>query len=288
MTEADDTLSHSTTNEVAPGDSTNLEDLPLIVPRHEANTYQGGLFSSGSPATGTAKQIPSQSLIIGASPSNSSSQSVLKEKEQGPPHNGSGFSSGGRGFRPLIEVVSSDESIQSQEHCRPLTKSQHPLTESTVTKTNPPTSAPGQSHTHQPSSTGDKSVPPESLELGGVAQWAFTTNMTTPMSLQLPSPAAASGGLLIEEIEDDDFNVGQLPLTAAERAAINETNAALEKIKGRPVSELSEGERVWHLAASAGSTLEDRKEAELDDETKSRVRERLVKSGLSDKTSLKF
>lgn len=99
-----------------------------------------------------------------------------------------------------------------------------------------------------------------------------------------------SGGLLIEELtdddDDDDFNVGHLPLTADEQVAIAKTDAALERIKDRPISELSEEERVWQLAASAGSTLECG--AELDEETKTRLKERLTKTGLVDKTSLKF
>lgn len=107
----------------------------------------------------------------------------------------------------------------------------------------------------------------------------------------LPGSRLETGGLLIEEINDEeDFNIGRLPLTKDEKAAIVQTDAALQRIKGRPVSELSEEERVWKLAASAGSTsIEGGAEgAELDEETKARLRERLSKHGLVDKTSLKF
>jgi hypothetical protein len=112
-----------------------------------------------------------------------------------------------------------------------------------------------------------------------------------PLTKTKPGSRLESEGLLIEEIDDDDdFNVGRLPLTADEKETIAQTDAALRSIKNRPISELSEEERVWQVAASAGSTsLEGGAEgAELDDETKARLRERLTKHGLLDKTSLKF
>ena len=299
----DVTPSDSTTNDVTPGDSTtndsavigdNLEEIPLIIPRHfTRSSSQDGLFSStnSSSVRSKSEQIPPQSLIMGTSPSDTPPLMVPAEREDGKP---SPSSSGG-GFRPLIEVVSSEENNDTYG-----TSVQHerPFTEPATTTTHPESALgpSGRPHSHSPLiwSTGDSTstAAPESKHLEDKGRWANITRAEhPPLSRETGSTGSThlTSRLLIEELEDDDnFNIGQLPLTAAEQAAIRETDAALEKIKDRAVGELSEEERVWYLAASAGSTLAGREEVELDEETRLRVRDRLAKTGLTDKTSLKF
>lgn len=239
-----------------PPTSSTCEEIPLVTVKEDTtNSQEVGLFSAPS----TAKQnssLPS-SLIMGASPS-SSSMLLKGDKEH---HCGSG------GFKPLIEVVSSSQQCNSDSNAEHLTKPSHSKLASLSDKATTISTAPEATK----------------LETGG--RWASSTK---PERLATkPGSRMESGGLLIEEIDDNaDFNVGRLPLTADEQAAIAKTDAALEKIKNRPISELSEEERVWYLAASAGSTLDSG--AELDEETKTRLRERLRKTGLVDKTSLKF
>ena len=267
-----------------PDTSGTCEEIPLISAKHETSDSQEGLFSMRS----TTKQPspPPSSLIMGAPPSPSS---LLKDHPS--------ISSG---FKPLIEVVSSTaeqtKETDDSEHSRPL----HIIPTSNHHSTQTTSSTKSASLHHQESSklgwsslSGKTTTPPETTELVSGGQWAVSANVTKPEPVVQPASTLGSGGLLIQEIDDDDdFNIGHLPLTVEEQAAIAETDAALERIKNRPISELSEGERVWQLAASVGSTstsVEGGDEgAELDEETKARLRERLTKSGLIDKTSLKF
>ena len=258
-----------------PDTVTTCEEIPLISAKNDIGDNQDGLFSQS-----TAKQnCPSPSfLIMGASPS--------------PPSKS--------GFKPLIEVVSSTSQQNDSQECSqpssnppraPIQPSLTTISES-ASRSTKKSAAPlprDSSSKLAWSTVGDKTYSaPESTELEGGGQWAVSTSSTNPKPLQSkPESRLESGGLLIEEIDDDDFNVGRLPLTVDEQAAIVRTDAALEGIKDRPISELSEEERVWQLAASAGSTsLEGG--AELDKETKARLRERLGMHGLIDKTSLKF
>ena len=257
------------------------EDVPFITARNDSSDSQDGFFSTRS----TIKQSspPSTSLIMGASPSPSSNchpKSV--------------------GFKPLIEVVSSNQKSSSEERSQPFTSPsptpvqppQSTMSCSTTKKSS--ISSPRDGSKLAWSSNKTPTAAPESTKLESGGQWAVNASTTRPGGERLktkPGSRMESGGLLIEEIDDDDdFNVGHLPLTADEQAAIAQTDAALQRIKNRPISELSEEERVWQLAASAGSTsLEGETEgAELDEETKTRLRERLSKHGLIDKTSLKF
>ena len=276
-----------------------LEELPVIAPRDESNSCQQGLFSRGH----VTSTMPEQSshhphtLIMGAVPSPPPSPSFLQDKVQP-------TSRAGRGFKPLIEVVSSSDQADDEECTMsdvnpPFTKttptttsnlSMMPLTSETESRPTAPLHK--DDHPLTRSSQDHDALPEagqvETPESGGL--WAVAAQVTKPHSLQASTTTSSSAGLMIEEIddEDEDFNIGQLPLTALERAAIGQTDAALERIKNKLASELTQEERVWQLAASAGSTLVGREEAELDEETKSRVRERLSNSGLTDKTTLKF
>ena len=238
-------------DDIADGGSIK-EEVTLIAPTQNNTPSQGGcgLFST---TTRYEQAPPTQALLMGAASSQQPDclpEDVSKER-----------------FRPLIEVVRSEDDCDDHEV--------------SVTKPSMLASAPPTSHAHIVQSTT-----PESTELETGGQWAYTGGVTKlrPSS----PPTSAGGGLLIEEIEEDDFNIGQLPLTPAEQSAIAETDAVMERIKDRPVSELSNEERVWLLAASVGSTVEEGKGVELDENTKERVRERLDKCGLIDKTSLKF
>lgn len=260
--------------------SSTGEEIPLITARNKASdSCEGGLFSTRS----TASPPAPSSLIMGASPSPPPNRRV--------------------GFKPVIEVVNSSEKMNNEKHSQPNIDPTHTPAQPTIipesttrstTKKSSVSSSRDSSKLAWSSVSGKTPAAPESTELEIGGQWAVnasTANKTEPLKTK-PGSRMESEGLLIEEIDDDDddFNVGRLPLTADEKAVIAQTDAALQGIKNRPISELSEEERVWHLAASAGSTsLEDRaEEAELDEETKVRVRERLSKHGLVDKTSLKF
>ena len=275
----EDTPGDLTTNDSTPIHVTtcggSLVDLPLIVPRRQTSACQDGLFSVGSARLASEQTTP-HSLIIGASPSPKSEDEQRQVSSNWITEKGCG---------PLIEVVSSKQTSEEQSHSDELEPTIGPCP--TEPSTNSLATAPPVSHTHLAQSAQGKDHILKTTEMEGEGQWAFTTS-TTELLMPSSKKPPLTGPLLIEEIEDDDFNIGELPLTAAERAAIDETEAALERIRGKDVDELSEGERVWHLAASAGSTLPEREEAELDDKTKSRVLERLEKFGLTDKTSLKF
>ena len=266
--------------------STTCEEIPLITPKIEPTSHsQEGLFSTQS----TAKQnsLPPSSLIIGTSPSPSS---LLKEDKD--------HHSDDVGFKPLIEVVSSTskKSDDGTEHGQPFSKPLLPSQTSSLHSSKSETSSSSvsvsplshDSYKLAESSIGDKlaaiSSSPGARELDSDGHWAVRVNSA---KTEPPSTRPDSGCLLIEEI-DNDFNIGHLPLTAEEQEAIAKANAVLEKIQNRPISELNQEERVWQLAASAGSTSLEGGGADLDDETKTRLRERLTKSGLVDKTSLKF
>ena len=239
------------------GGCDTVEEIPLITPSQGAAISQDGLFSK----TATADHAPpNQALIIGVAPT------VDKSKER---------------FRPLIEEVISEDFEQHRgdndniDHDTTNSKTRPHTTKSVTLAAAPPTS-----HAHQ--------SPPEETVLEAGGQWACIgdTAKLRPSTPPISKPLA--DGLLIEEIEEDDFNIGQLPLTSAEQAAIAEADAMLKRVKDCSLNELSQEERVWQLAASAGSTLEEEKGVELDEMTKARVRERLDKHGLIDKTSLKF
>ena len=266
----------------APDTSGTGEEIPLITTRNKASdSCEGGLFSTRS----TASPPAPSSLIMGAPPSPPPNRRV--------------------GFKPVIEVVNSSDSarkMNNEKHSQPIIDPTRTPDQPTIipestrstTKKSSVSSSRDSSKLAWSSVTGKTPAAPESTELEIGGQWAVnasTANKTEPLKTK-PGSKMESEGLLIEEIDDDDddFNVGRLPLTADEKAVIAQTDAALQGIKNRPISELSEEERVWHLAASAGSTsLEGGAEgAELDEETKVRVRERLSKHGLIDKTSLKF
>ena len=274
----DDNEGTQTSPPPAPDTSSTGEEIPLITARNTASdSCKGGLFSTQST---TSLPAPS-SLIMGASSSPPPNHRV--------------------GFKPLIEVVNSSESAQkknSEKHSQSITPPQPTIIpESTCGTTNKSSvsSSHNSSKVAWSSVSGKAPAAPESTELESGGQWAVNASTAKPELLKTkPGSRMESEGLLIEEIddddEDDDFNVGRLPLTADEKAVITQTDAALQGIKNRPISELSEKERVWKLAASAGSTSVDGGEegAELDEETTDRLRERLSKHGLIDKTSLKF
>ena len=262
--------------------SSVCEDVPFVTARNDASDSQDGFFSTR--LTDKQSSPHPSSLIMGTSPSPSSNRHPKSV-----------------GFKPLIEVVSSNQKSSSEEHSQPFTSP-------SPTPVQPPQSTMSRGTTKKsfisPPRDGSKlawssnktpAAAPESSELESGGQWAVNASITRPESERFktkPESRMESGGLLIEEIDDDDddFNVGHLPLTVDEQAAIAQTDAALQRIRNRPISELNEEERVWQLAASAGSTsLEGGAEgAELDEETKARLRERLSKHGLIDKTSLKF
>ena len=265
--------------------STTCEEIPLITAKNETSDSQDGLFSR---STAQQNSPPHSSLIMGASPSPSADR----------------HSSRSVGFKPLIEVVSStSQQNDSQERSQPSTNQSYgppqssptTISESTCSSTKKSACPFHGESSRKPawSTVSDKaSAAPESTELESGGQWAISTSSTKlePPLKTKPESTLEGGGLLIEEIDNDndDFSVGRLPLTAYERACIAQTDAALQRIKDRPISELSEEERVWQLAASAGSTEGGAEGAELDEETKARLRERLSKHGLIDKTSLKF
>ena len=84
---------------------------------------------------------------------------------------------------------------------------------------------------------------------------------------------------LFEKLSDVPAVRDQSEIEAADRA--------LERLAGRPPHQLSPSDRVWELAARGGST-QSGEAVPLDSESRERVRERLYKHKLTDKTTLAF
>ncbi len=83
----------------------------------------------------------------------------------------------------------------------------------------------------------------------------------------------------------EEFKLSDVPLVSED--TIQRVDAALGGLQGKPANSLSAEERVWQLAASGGSTL-DEDAVTLDPQTKARVKEGLQNANLLDKVSLKF
>lgn len=78
----------------------------------------------------------------------------------------------------------------------------------------------------------------------------------------------------------------QLPDVQAVKdlSEVRHAESALESLRSKPESQLTTEEKIWQLAAKAGSTLESDR-VELDHQTKERLHERLGNAGLLDKVS---
>jgi len=134
----------------------------------------------------------------------------------------------------------------------------------------------------------------EQDDQGVDTQWAVPTNKSN-------SQAAKVDGLVIEDITDvpdrnpsvneptseseDVFKLADVPLVSDE--TIQRVDAAMAGLKTKPVECLSAEEKVWQVAASGGSTV-DEDAVSLDPQTKARVQERLQNANLLDNVSLKF
>ena len=94
-------------------------------------------------------------------------------------------------------------------------------------------------------------------------RWAFSADKSKQLE---PSVAVGShnGGLLIEEVDSDE-----------------------ETRSSKPESQQTVDDKVWQLAAKAGSTL-DSDRVELDHQTREKLHKRLDNAGLLDKVSLAF
>ena len=84
---------------------------------------------------------------------------------------------------------------------------------------------------------------------------------------------------------DQEIKLSDVPLVDADM--IQKVDDALRNIEGKPDAELTQEERVWRLAASGGSTLEE-EAVDLDAETKARLCHTIKEVGGTDKVSLKF
>ena len=210
-----------------------------------------------------------------------------------------------RSFKPLIEVITSEEVVEGIQN-NDVRQKAHLQEEA---------SPPGEELEIE-KGKGMKSVrfshcntihvieSSNSSELddqGIGTQWAVPTSKSNPQ-------AAFGDSLVIEDITDvpdktalvhepspsedaaiedpfQDFKLSEVPLVSEE--TIQRVDAAMAELKAKPVESLSAEEKVWQLAASGGSTL-DEDAVSLDPQTKARVKERLQKANVLDCVSLKF
>jgi hypothetical protein len=102
----------------------------------------------------------------------------------------------------------------------------------------------------------------------------------------MPQLDASEPDLLHEATPSEpEFKLSDVPLVDAH--VVQEVDDALRSIEGKPDADLTQEERVWRLAASGGSTLEEQA-IDLDAQTKARLRHTLKEAGATDKVSLKF
>lgn len=144
---------------------------------------------------------------------------------------------------------------------------------------------------------------PESSETAHGGEWA-TLVANIPLVEEVSSESsteeqiAQEGGILVEDLDEKEHAIQkpseskiqpQIRLagvpTITDQSEIDQVEMALEALRSKPESELTEEEKVWRLAAMAGSTLEGER-VELDPQTKAQVRERLREAGTLEKVSL--
>ena len=242
-------------------------DIPLIKPKmadedQEPEKTNAGLFSllSSKPSQDEIHaplfEISSSNLRPSTPVQHNSSKgqgALIEEIPSLPKDDAPHETVRSQGFKPIIQVVSSKDSDSNPS----------PKTFKTVDDTER-----------------------EDLTVGG-NKWATNTKPShVSKSSTEPVP------LLIEEIEDDDFEERHT-LHETEKAdddedsAVIEAGEALSRLQATPTSQLSSEDKVWQLAAKGGSTLEE-DEVGLDQETKNRLKVRLNDAGMLDKVSLHF
>lgn len=84
---------------------------------------------------------------------------------------------------------------------------------------------------------------------------------------------------------EQDFKLSDVPIVSD--ATVEHVDAIFKALEGKEEDEMSREERVWKLAASGGSTLQE-DAVTLDPQTKARVKQGLQKANLLDQVSLKF
>lgn len=115
---------------------------------------------------------------------------------------------------------------------------------------------------------------------------SVSQSLPTPTSsLQSSDPPLEATVPQHPDQESSEFKLSDVPLVDA--GIIQKVDDALRNIEGKPAAELTQEERVWQLAASAGSTLEG-EAIDLDAQTKARLRHTIEEVGGEDKVSLKF
>lgn len=83
----------------------------------------------------------------------------------------------------------------------------------------------------------------------------------------------------------EDYKLCDVPIVS--KATVEHVDTVLRGLEGKVEGEMSREDKVWKLAASGGSTLQD-EAVTLDLQTRSRVKQGLQEAGLLDQVSLKF
>lgn len=272
------------------------ESIPWLVPSQSpANSmlYIGGDEEEFEGADSSASAA--EPLIIESSTSHSQRQAATAVATKKP-------------FKPLIEVIASAE--EEEEEAMEIKKNTRSIANSEPSKS-------GEKDGKDSKRNSRKTVRFSSLDIvhhidsnlgddGDSAigqsgtQWAVLTNRQ-----QQQAAAAAQDGTVVEDIIDtdadtsvenvsfnakheessQDFKLSEVPLVSEE--TICRVDTALGALEGKPSDSLSAEEKVWKLAASGGSTLEE-DAVTLDPQTSARLKEGLQKVNLLDKVSLKF